>query len=263
MMSLDCDPVRLDVPYLFEDSGINRVGNRYVYTYCSNFQTAGNALRLSDGAIQYMTADDPLGPYTYAGELFPNPGRFYGLGGNNHHSLACLDGEWYLFFHSRVVEKAMGISGNYRSPMAERVSLTADGGFLPVRGTMKGVEQLRSLDPFKTVPAATMSRQAGITVETDAGESRIRAEAGSWIQVSGVDFASSASALCVTALPGSDCTLYAVPDDPAGPAASEIRIQIPEDGEASVIRAPLSLQGVHDLYLVSDGDLVLQSWIVE
>ena len=54
MMSLDCDPVALDVPYLFEDSGINKINGKYIYSYCSNWQTDGNALRLSSGAIQYM-----------------------------------------------------------------------------------------------------------------------------------------------------------------------------------------------------------------
>ena len=44
MMSLDCDPVALDVPYLFEDSGINKINGKYIYSYCSNWQTDGNAL---------------------------------------------------------------------------------------------------------------------------------------------------------------------------------------------------------------------------
>ena len=64
MISLAGDPVRLDVPWLFEDSGINKIGGKYIYSYCSNWQTSGNSLHMTDGAIQYMTADDPLGPYT-------------------------------------------------------------------------------------------------------------------------------------------------------------------------------------------------------
>ena len=127
MIHIDGDPVRLNVPWLFEDSGINRVGGRYWYTFCSNFQTAGNSLGLTDGAIQYMVADDPMGPYTYMGELFPNEGRFFGLYGNNHHSIASLNGEWYLFYHNRPVEKAMGITGNYRSPQADRIFFGEDG----------------------------------------------------------------------------------------------------------------------------------------
>ena len=263
MISLDGDPVRVDAPWLFEDSGINRIGDKYVYSYCSNFQTGGNSLHLTDGAVQYMTADDPLGPYTYRGELFPNEGHFFGLYGNNHHSIACLNGEWYLFYHNRPVEKAMGITGNYRSPQADRIFLGEDGLPKQVRGTMKGLEQLKPLDPFHTVSAATMSRQACITVEGVDGKSWIRGEAGSWIQVSGVDFGTSASTLKITAMGPTDCTVYAVLDDPENPVVSRVRIELPEGSKAAVFSAPIKAEGVHDLYLISDGDMTLYAWIVK
>ena len=263
MIHLDGDPVRLDVPWLFEDSGINRVNGKYWYTYCSNFQTAGNSLRLSDGAIQYMVADNPLGPYTYMGELFPNEGRFFGMYGNNHHSIASLNGEWYLFYHNRPVEKAMGVTGNYRSPQADRIVFGENGLPQQVRGTMKGLEQLKPLDPFRTVSAATMSHQAGITVEGADGRSWICGEAGSWIRVSGVDFGSGASALAVTAMPPCGCTVYAVLDDPEGPVVSEVRIDLPEGAEPAVFRAPFAAEGIHDLYLIADGPVKLYSWIVK
>jgi len=262
MLSLDGDPVRLDVPWLFEDSGINRIGDTYYYTYCSNFQTKGNALGLSDGAIQYMTAENPLGPYTYRGELFPNEGHFFGLYGNNHHSLACLNGEWYLFYHSRPVEQAMGITGNYRSPQAERVSFGEDGFPLQVAGTMNGLSQLKPLNPFLPVPAATMVREAGITLEGEGTDTRITGEAGCWIQVAGVDFGSSAAVLEVTAEGESTCTLRTVLDDPEGPAVSEIRLDLPEGAGPAVFSAPLSAQGIHDLYLIADGKITLRSWQV-
>lgn len=258
MVSLDGDPVRLDVPWLFEDSGINRIGNRYVYSYCSNWQTAGNALHLTDGAIQFMTADQPLGPYTYGGELFPNQGRFFGLYGNNHHSIASLNGEWYFFYHSRPVEKAMGITGNYRSPQAEKITLGADGLPEQVTGTMAGLSQLKPLDPFRVVPAAAMCRQAGITV-WGSGETRVTGGAGSWIQVSGVDFGKGAAALSVTASSDAGCTLYAVLDTPEGPVAASIPID-PTGSEPALFSAPFHAEGIHDLYLISDGGFTLCSW---
>nr|AHF24624.1 alpha-N-arabinofuranosidase [uncultured bacterium Contig27] len=263
MIHLDGDPVRLDVPWLFEDSGINRVGDKYWYTYCSNFMTAGNTLKLTDGAIQYMIADNPLGPYTYMGELFPNEGRFFGIYGNNHHSIASLNGEWYLFYHNRPVEKAMGITGNYRSPQADRIILGEDGLPQQVKGTMKGLSQLKPLDPFSGVSAATMSHQAGITVEYADGQSWIAGDAGSWIRISGVDFGADAAALSVTALPPAGCTLYAVLDDPESEVVSQIRMDVPEDGNPATFSAPIRAEGVHDLYLVTDGSVKLYSWIVK
>ena len=263
MMALDGEPVRLNVPWLFEDSGLNRIGDRYVYSYCSNWQTSGNALGLTDGAIQYMVAEDPLGPYTYAGELFPNQGRFFGLYGNNHHAIVNFNGEWLLFYHNRSVEKAMGISGNYRSPQADRIPLGEDGLPQRVKGTMKGLEQLKPLDPFRTVSAATMSRQAGITVTGVDGRSWISGEAGSWIQVSGVDFGTSAGTLKVTAMAPTDCTLYAVLDDPEGPVVSRVNMLIPEGEKAANFSAPIEAEGVHDLYLIADGPMTLYAWIVK
>ncbi|MBR6707088.1 MAG: family 43 glycosylhydrolase [Clostridia bacterium] len=260
MISLDGDPVRLKVPWLFEDSGINRIGDRYIYSYCSNWQTRGNSLNMTDGAIQYMVSDDPKGPYPYAGELFPNQGRFFGLYGNNHHSIVCFRGEWYLFYHSRPVEKALGLSGNYRSPQADRITLNADGLPQKVRGTMKGLEQLHPFDPARTVPAATMCRQAGITVEGSGDSTWIRGETGSWIMVSGVDFGEGKTEMTVTAMPGCACTMYAVLDDPEGEVACSVRLDAAED--AAQISAPFSAAGVHDLYLIFEGDAALLSWSV-
>ena len=263
MISLDGNPVQLDVPWLFEDSGINRIGDKYYYTYCSNFMTKGNDLHLTDGAIQYMIADNPLGPYTYMGELFPNEGRFFGMYGNNHHSIASLNGEWYLFYHNRPVEKAMGIGGNYRSPQADRIVFGEDGLPLQVRGTMKGLSQLKPLDPFSTVPAATMSHQAGVSVEGVNGKSWICGDAGSWIRISGVDFGSAASTLTVTAMPGTGCTVYAVLDNPEGPVVSRLTVSVPEDADPAFFTAPFKAEGVHDLYLITDGPMKLYSWIIK
>ena len=263
MISLAGDPVRLDVPWLFEDSGINKIGDKYVYSYCSNFQTQGNSLKLTDGAIQYMISDNPLGPYTYMGELFPNEGRFFGMYGNNHHSIASLNGEWYLFYHNRPVEKAMGIFGNYRSPQADRIFFGEDGLPKQVKGTMKGLEQVKPLNPFRIVSAATMSRQAGITVEGANGQSWVNGVPGSWLQVSGVDFGTGASTLLVTAMAPTDCTLYAVLDTPEGPVVSQLRIELPGDVKPAVFRAPIQAEGVHDLYLITDGEMKLYSWQVK
>ena len=260
MISLAGDPVRLDVPWLFEDSGINKIGDKYVYSYCSNFQTQGNSLKLTDGAIQYMISDNPLGPYTYMGELFPNEGRFFGMYGNNHHSIASLNGEWYLFYHNRPVEKAMGIFGNYRSPQADKIFFGEDGLPKQVKGTMKGLDQVKPLNPFRIVSAATMSRQAGVTVEGANGQSWITGIPGSWLQVSGVDFGTGASTLLVTAMAPTDCTLYAVLDQPEGPVVSQLRIELPGDVKPAVFRAPIQAEGVHDLYLITDGEMKLYSW---
>ena len=37
MVSLDGAAKTIDAPYMFEDSGINKIGDKYYYSYCSNW----------------------------------------------------------------------------------------------------------------------------------------------------------------------------------------------------------------------------------
>lgn len=256
MISLDGEPTTLDVPWLFEDSGINKIGGKYVYSYCSNWQTRGNALGLTDGAIQYMTADSPFGPYTWQGELFPNEGRFFGLYGNNHHSIACLNGQYYLFYHARPVEKAMGITGNYRSPQIDVIPVR-DGSLGQVRGTMKGVKQLKPLDPFRPVSASTQANQAGIAVKVKGQGPFVEGSAGSWFKVSQADFGTGVRELRIIAASEKGASLYVIPDSPEGQIAAQADIPAGTETELTV---PVSLSGVRDVFFVFGGDAAFRSW---
>ncbi len=260
MISLACDPVTVEAPYLFEDSGLNRINGKYIYSYCSNWQTDGNSLGLTSGAIQYMTADDPMGPYAYIGELFPNEGRFFGMYGNNHHSIASLNGEYYLFYHNRPVEKAMGITGNYRSPQADIIRVTEDGSLKQVRGTMKGIAQLKPLDPFAGVRAATMADQAGIRVATDGTSSRISGTAGSWIKVAGVNFGGGTETFTLTGSANQEGTVYILTEGLDGPVTIEISCPAGKNWEVSV---PFKVSGQKDVWIVFGSDATLESWIVK
>ena len=260
MISLDGDPQPIDAPFLFEDSGLNKIDGRYIYSYCSNWQTKGNAFYMGDGAIQYMTADDPMGPYTYVGELFPNEGKFFGLYGNNHHSIVCLDGEYYLFYHSRPVEQAMGIEGNYRSPQVDRI-VFAEDGTMSVTGTMKGVPQLKSFNPYADIPASTMADQAGISVETEDDLPVVKTTEGSWIRVAGVDFGDNAKSLLVRADAEAGCRMWAVTGSLNGDTA--VFVEIPAGTEAGEeIIVPVTASGESDLYFIFDGEMNFRSWRV-
>ena len=260
MMSLDCDPVILDVPYLFEDSGINRIGDTYIYSYCSNWDTTGNGMRITNGAIEYMTSDNPLGPYTYQGELFPNEGKFFGMYGNNHHSIACLNGKYYLFYHNRPVEKAMGITGNYRSPQVNAIEINEDGSLEQVVGTMKGVSQLNPLMPFEGVSAATMANQAGIQVETDGTTSWIVGHRGSWTRTADVYFGEMSRSITVRGSAEEAGTLYLMAYGLEGEITAEVSYPAGEDWE---VEAPIRVSMLRDLYIVFGGDAVLKSWILK
>ncbi len=245
MMSLDGTPAVIDAPYLFEDSGINRIGDQYVYSYCANWQADGNALRIGNGTIQYMTSDRPMGPYTWQGELFANEGKFFGMWGNNHHSVAEFKGRYYLFYHNRPVEKAMGITGNYRSPQVDRIMIREDGKIASVLGTMKGPGQLQPLDPFCSVPAALMCDQGGIEV-LGVGDTWVSGiDRGDWISVSGVDFGSGCERIILKARSLEGCLVkisygrangktLGIGEIPAGEEWTEVSIPVQAEGKADI-----------------------------
>ena len=257
MMSVDGDPAVIDAPFMFEDSGINKIDGEYIYSYCSNWQTKGNDLGITDGAIQYMTADNPLGPYQYAGQLFPNQGKFFGLYGNNHHSIVSLDGELYLFYHNRPVEQAMGISGNYRSPQADRIEKTGDA--FSVTGTMKGIGQLKDLNPYTDIPASAMSDQAGIEVEAQEDGPAVKTVSGSWLKVSGADFGEGAESLSLKIGSEAGCTVYVTVGSLTGRTAAELTIPAGTVPEEEFL-IPFDAAEVQDLYFIFDGEASFRSW---
>ena len=258
MISLAGTPVTIEAPYLFEDSGINKIGDTYYYTYCSNWNTAGNAYGMTSGAIEYMTSNNPLGPYTYGGELFRNQGTFFGLYGNNHHSLCTLDGQLYLFYHNRSVEKAMGIEGNYRSPQVDAVTMQGTK-IQAVTGTMNGIAQKKTIDPYQTVQAETMSNQAGIQVRGLDDTVVTEIDQGDWIKVSRVYFSKGASQIAIKASSKSGCAVKICTGSPTGKAVGYA--EIPSGGTMTTVSAMVQgLNGTQDLYFVFSGQAEMDSW---
>ena len=259
MISLAGDPVTIDAPYLFEDSGINKIGNKYYYTYCSNWNTSGNSYGLTSGAIEYMVSDNPMGPYTYGGELFKNQGNFFGLYGNNHHSIVELNGQLYLFYHSRPVEAAMGITGNYRSPQVDKITMNGTS-LNSVTGTMAGIAQLKTINPYEQVQAETMSNQAGINVSGTGNTVVTEIDSGDWIQISGADFSKGASSLTVRAASKNGGAIKICTGSPSGTAIGYVDVPA-SSGAFTELTVPVnSISGTQDLYFVFSGDLELDWW---
>ncbi|MDE5648903.1 MAG: family 43 glycosylhydrolase, partial [Oscillospiraceae bacterium] len=259
MISLDGVPQTIDAPYIFEDSGINKIGDKYYYTYCSNWTTTGNPYGLTSGAIEYMVSDNPMGPYTYGGELFKNQGNFFGLYGNNHHSIAELNGQLYLFYHSRPVEAAMGIEGNYRSPQVDKITMNGTK-MESVTGTMKGITQLKALNPYQKVQAETISNQAGINVQNTGDTIITEVDKGDWISVSGVDFFNGTATLTVKAASKSGAAIKICTGSAKGTALGYVEVPA-SGGTFTEITVPVnSISGTQDLFFVFSGEVELDYW---
>ena len=132
------------------------------------------------------------------------------------------------------------------------ILINADGSLQSVTGTLVGVEQLKPLDPYRVVPASTMSDQAGLEVVSKDGMVLVTGDSGSWWKVSGVDFGDGSKGITVTGT--MQAPVYVLADSLSSPVSAIIT------DEAEAV---LSLTGIHDLYFVLSGPTDMVSWQVQ
>jgi len=217
MTSLDGAAVNLPAPYLFEASELNMMNGRFVYTYNTSwsdrndwgsYAKRGNQPAPSSCSMCYMVTDTPLDPdsWEYRGEYVPNEGNF-GMGwGNNHTHLQKFQGEYYLFYHSTLLEQSMktGASG-FRSIGVNKATVDEDTQTINKMTLNKtGVSAIRNLNPYDMQQAETMATCGGVSYEdftnivkktsintlgNDASSNlQVKMAAGAWTQVRKVDF---------------------------------------------------------------------------
>ncbi len=201
MISLDGDPRPIEnVSYLFEDSGINKIDGKYYYSYCSNFSMTKEAEKekgFEQGEIITMVSDDPMGPFEMCNPVLKNPGHFFGVGGNNHHCMFEFGGEYYITYHTRILEEKMGFLKGYRSTSIDKLVLNKKKQPAKSTATREGVAQLKNFNPYVENKAVTISNAAGIRTRQYGDEAKkfgsgdmiiTAIKTGCWVQVSGVDF---------------------------------------------------------------------------
>lgn len=259
MISIVGTPTTLNPPYLFEDSSLIKIGNQWTYSFCHNWNVPGGQ-QFSNADIGYMAASNPLGPYTYKGVCFKNTAtQSLDKGGNNHHSIIEFKNQYYVLYHTRVVENRMGINQNYRSPSIS--AATVSNGNVSCNGNHKGVTQVEALDPFTKVQAETMSNQSKSVSVTGLYDTVVNGKKGSWFSVSGVD-CKSATTLTMKASSASGAVIKVCAGGRTGTAVAYI--DIPAGGQMSEISSPvLGLSGKTDLYFEFSGDATLDYWVMK
>lgn len=281
MISIVGEPRTIDVPYLFEDSGIHKAGEKYYYTYCTNWQVdeAGTEkYGFYNGEIASMVSDSPMGPFEFKEVILKNPGSVFGLGGNNHHCVFNFNGDWYITYHARVLEKSMGIEKGYRSTHIDKFTMEEDGTIGTIKQTLAGREQLKYVDAYTENRAVNFAVMGGVdTVAADSVASECGSgdmalgdiQSGDFIKVVGVDFGSTIPSsfsatvrnaadtqaegvirISIDSLDGEVLGYLPVSDLPAGEDFTEITMQL--TGKAD---------GVHDLFFVFSGEgYEIESW---
>ncbi len=269
MISLDGDPVVIEnVPYLFEDSGINKIGDKYYYSYCSNFNVTPEATKefgFENGEIVTMVSDSPMGPFTLSAPVLKNPQEFFGRGGNNHHCIFEFEGKWYITYHSRILEQSMGIDGGYRSTNIDELVFDEEGKPTASKGTKAGVAQVKALDPFAETKAVTMSSSAGVSTkqygdvakEYGSGDMILCGICdGAYVGVKGADFGTDGAKEIELQLKGTGSGKIGVYlDAPDGELVGIIAVDNPGQ-DLAVVKENLSKEvtGTHDVYFVFEGE---------
>ena len=118
----------------FEAASMRKVGDTYYLIYSPK----------RGSRLAYATSDKPTGPFTYRGWIVDN-GLDY-PGGNDHGSIACIGGQWYIFYHRMTNGTIMS-----RRACVERIELLPDGTIPPVEMTSLGFAE--SLNPYGVTPA--------------------------------------------------------------------------------------------------------------
>ena len=217
MIGLSGKAVNLPAPYLFEASELNIMNGRFVYTYNTSWSDRNqwNSYAKRNGqptpsscSMCYMVTDTPLDPdsWEYRGEYVPNEGNF-GMGwGNNHTRLQKFEDNYYLFYHSTLLEQTMntGASG-FRSIGVNKVTVNESTQKLSkVTMNKTGVEAIRNFNPYVMQQAETMATCGGVSYEdfsnpvkqtsisdlnNDASKNlMVKMKAGAWTMVRNVDF---------------------------------------------------------------------------
>ena len=275
MISLDGNPVKMETPYLFEDSSVIKIGDTWYYSYCANWNVPGgcniNGNSFGSADICYMTSKNPLGPWTkstFSGMVFGNTGaQGIDKGGNNHHSIIYFKNKYYVAYHSRQQALRMdaahdGKDHNYRSTQINEAYYDAGTGKITCKGDMVGVKQIESLDPYKTVGAETMNNQSKNVQVQGLGDTVVTAKANDWTKVSGVEFKGT-NLVRVKAASNNGAVIRMTTGKVDGDVLAYI--EIPAGGTMTEIEAGVSqsLSGVKDVYFSFSGDVKFDSWVVE
>lgn len=113
--------------------------------------------------LAYATSDSPTGPFKYRGYIVDN-GVDY-PGGNDHGSIACINGQWYIFYHRMTNNTIMS-----RRACVEKITILEDGTIPPVEMTSLGFEE--SLNPYFETKAeiACVLKNSGFITERNPFE---------------------------------------------------------------------------------------------
>lgn len=279
LMSTVGETVDLNAPAFFEDSELNKIGDTYYYSYCTDWNSdnrTGDYASLGRCHIAYMTSKSPMGPYKYAGDIFDNAGDAFGTASNNHHHMIEFKGQWYMLYHTLEASDrngnflSTGNNAGHRSLQVNSFSLNEDGSIGKINQDMKGVSQIQTFDPYQLTQGTVYSDCAG-AITSHMRENKTYEEESyfepitdvsyqySWSKISAADFGDGsdqmsfeASLECDTSLT-KEASIKVSLDSCDGPTIAAAVLTPDADGKVSLKLPVGKITGTHDIYFAFDG----------
>lgn len=129
------DIIPVEAPHeFFEACSPRKVGDKYYMIYSPKIGSR----------LVYAVSDSPRGPFVYQGIIIDNGADY--PGGNDHGSICCINGQWYIFYHRMTNGTIMS-----RRACVERIELRPDGSIPQVEMTSLGFDE--ALSPYAPTPA--------------------------------------------------------------------------------------------------------------
>lgn len=269
MMHLDSPITEIKAPYHFEANELNYINGTWVYTYNTSWVERKEwPLKIEKPSIccmSYMTSKTPLDTdsWEYQANYFKNPMDYGFLPSNNHTHLHKFQGEYYLLYHTLVLEEHRNGKGGFRSVCIDKIKVDEENLTIHMgEATRTGVDQLKPLYPFNWVQAETVAATHNIRFVPTGRPGDTAAAChtdGQILKIRGVDFHTAPQEVNVVV---------------RGPGKLTVRLDHPKEGQiianlsfegdewkevTEKITVPVS--GQHDLFFItSEGDFQFDKW---
>lgn len=263
MLSFDSDFVEIKAPYFFEASELNFFGGKYIYTFNTSWEKRTDWDHDSGKgtpptcSMCYMTSSDPLDTdsWEYQEHYLKNPGQLGMEYSNNHTHLQKFGDKYYLFYHTLILQKELGVEGGYRSIGADEVEVDEENAVInECFASRTGTKALKNLSPYEI-----RQGEEGFLTDCEYGSqigvNYAKCESGKVIAVKNVDFGDKAGTF--KAVVRGSGTLEMRLDSIMGDSAVSLSFDCKDWAEAE---GTVTAGGVHDIYFVFDGKFDLDSW---
>ncbi|MBN1769111.1 MAG: family 43 glycosylhydrolase [Prolixibacteraceae bacterium] len=244
-----------------EGPWIWKKNNHYYLAYAS---------RCCPEGIGYAMSESPTGPWKCMGTIMDPDERSSG----NHPGVIDYKGSSYVFgFNYEIMKRTVSKHNERRSICVEKMTYNSDGSIQKLPWwTIKGVQQIGSLNPYSKTEAETMAHSEGVKTEFatewernipwDKGAKiadRLYVTSinnGDYIKLQGVDFVNGSKSVDVNVASLYGGKIEIRIDKIDGQIISTVSVNSSREGDIwKTFSAPVSkVIGKHDLFFVFKGE---------